>query len=118
MPEVITTPKGEMIAEHEHLVKLLYDVMFVLTPLKQGVMIDEKNAGIIDRLLHMVHSEYTIQRDELIAYKNNKGGNINKIPIVMREYREGKLKTSSGEKVTNPKQAIAIALSEQRRFNK
>ena len=35
-----------------------------------------------------------------------------KVSTVMREYKDGKLKTSYGEKVTNPKQAIAIALSE------
>lgn len=35
-----------------------------------------------------------------------------KVSTVMREFKEGKLKTSYGEKVTNPKQAIAIALSE------
>lgn len=34
---------------------------------------------------------------------------------VMHEYKQGKLKSSSGEKVTDPKQAIAIALSEQER---
>lgn len=37
-----------------------------------------------------------------------------KVGIVMREFKEGKLKSSSGDKVTNPKQAIAIGLSEAR----
>ena len=37
-----------------------------------------------------------------------------KVGVVMREFKEGKLKSSSGQKVTNPKQAIAIGLSEQR----
>ena len=32
----------------------------------------------------------------------------------MHEMHEGKLKSGSGEKVTNPKQAIAIGLSEAR----
>ena len=32
----------------------------------------------------------------------------------MKAFKEGKLKSSSGEKVTNPKQAIAIGLSEAR----
>lgn len=36
----------------------------------------------------------------------------------MREYREGSLKSSSGQKVKNRKQAIAIALSEARYLNK
>jgi len=35
-----------------------------------------------------------------------------KVEAVMREYQKGKLKTSSGKKVTNRKQAIAIAMSE------
>ena len=35
-----------------------------------------------------------------------------KVGKVMREFKEGKLKSSSGKKVTNPKQAIAIGLSE------
>ena len=35
-----------------------------------------------------------------------------KIATVMREFKKGKLKSSSGQKVTNPKQAIAISLAE------
>lgn len=31
---------------------------------------------------------------------------------VMHEFKEGKLKSSSGEKVTNRKQAVAIGISE------
>lgn len=42
-----------------------------------------------------------------------------KVKIVMEEFKEGKLRSGgSGKQVTNPKQAIAIALSEQRRKNK
>lgn len=41
-----------------------------------------------------------------------------KVSKVMREYKGGKLKSSGGQKVTNPKQAIAIALSEARRMKK
>jgi len=37
---------------------------------------------------------------------------MNKVRTVMREFKSGDLKSSSGKKVTNPKQAIAIALSE------
>lgn len=33
----------------------------------------------------------------------------------MREMKQGKLRSGSGKKVTNPKQAIAIGLSEARR---
>lgn len=39
-----------------------------------------------------------------------------KIAKVMREFKAGKLKSSSGQKVTNPKQGIAIALSEADRM--
>ena len=35
-----------------------------------------------------------------------------KIATVMREYSKGKLKSSSGQRVKNPKQAVAISLSE------
>lgn len=35
-----------------------------------------------------------------------------KVKKVMGEYKSGKLKSSSGAKVKNPKQAVAIAMSE------
>ena len=35
-----------------------------------------------------------------------------KVGLVLREFKSGKLKSSSGEKVTSPQQALAIALSE------
>jgi hypothetical protein len=35
-----------------------------------------------------------------------------KVATVMREFKRGDLKSSSGKKVTNPKQAVAIGLSE------
>lgn len=38
----------------------------------------------------------------------------NKVATVMREFKAGKLKSSSGKPVTNPRQALAIAISEQR----
>jgi hypothetical protein len=37
-----------------------------------------------------------------------------KVGKTMHEFKEGKLKSGSGKKVTNPKQAIAIGLSEAR----
>jgi Family of unknown function (DUF6496) len=37
-----------------------------------------------------------------------------KVHTVMGEYAEGKLRSSSGQKVTSRKQAVAIALSEAR----
>jgi hypothetical protein len=41
-----------------------------------------------------------------------------KISKVMGEFKGGSLKSSSGQKVTNPRQAVAIALSEARRAKK
>jgi hypothetical protein len=38
-----------------------------------------------------------------------------KMSKVMGEYKDKKLKSSSGQKVTNPKQAVAIAMSEAKR---
>lgn len=37
-----------------------------------------------------------------------------KVHKVMKEHKEGKLKSDSGKKVTSRKQAVAIALSEAR----
>lgn len=37
-----------------------------------------------------------------------------KVKKVMSEFKSGTLKSSSGQRVTNPKQAIAIGLSEAR----
>ena len=39
-------------------------------------------------------------------------GKQNKVRKVMKEFKEGDLKSSSGDKVESRKQAIAIALSE------
>jgi hypothetical protein len=41
-----------------------------------------------------------------------------KIKKVMKEFRSGDLKSGSGDKVTNPKQAMAIAISEQEEIQK
>ena len=38
-----------------------------------------------------------------------------KVHAVMKEYDKGTLHSGSGEKVTNPKQAVAIGLSEARK---
>jgi hypothetical protein len=44
--------------------------------------------------------------------KDSKTKMQEKVAKVMREYKAGKLKSSSGDKVTNQKQAVAIAMSE------
>jgi len=38
-----------------------------------------------------------------------------KVGVVMKEYKRGTLHSGSGEIVTNPKQAVAIGLSEARK---
>ena len=38
-----------------------------------------------------------------------------KVRTVMKEHKQGKLKSGSGKKVTSRKQAVAIALSEARK---
>jgi hypothetical protein len=45
-------------------------------------------------------------------YETKDGKMKDKVSKVMREYKAGKLKSSSGDKVTNQKQAVAIAMSE------
>jgi hypothetical protein len=49
-----------------------------------------------------------------MATKKKATKGATKIHKVMKEHREGKLKSSSGRKVTGRKQAVAIALSEAR----
>jgi len=44
--------------------------------------------------------------------QGGKGVGKEKVGKVMREFQSGTLKSSSGKKVTNPKQAMAIGLSE------
>ena len=41
--------------------------------------------------------------------------NKSKVHKVMSEFKHGKLKSGSGDKVTNRKQAIAIAMNESRK---
>lgn len=41
-----------------------------------------------------------------------KEGKAEKMSKVMKEAKQGKLKSGSGKKVTNPKQALAIGLKE------
>lgn len=52
------------------------------------------------------------------AMKRRMSKGEKKVGKVMHEYKSGDLKSSSGEKVTNPKQAIAIAMSEKRQAEK
>ncbi|GAB3417799.1 DUF6496 domain-containing protein [Niabella aquatica] len=47
----------------------------------------------------------------MAKYSKKAGDRVEK---AMHEMKEGKLKSGSGKKVTNPKQAVAIGLSEAR----
>ena len=51
------------------------------------------------------------------AHSSSRSGSKGKrkVHTDMKEHKEGKLKSSSGKKVTSRKQAVAIALSEARR---
>ena len=49
---------------------------------------------------------------EIEAKKGGLMKGSKKVEKVMSEFKAGKLKSSSGKKVTNPKQAVAIGLSE------
>jgi hypothetical protein len=46
------------------------------------------------------------------AVPRTKAGKARKVARTMGEFKSGDLKSSSGEKVTNPKQAVAIALNQ------
>ncbi len=48
------------------------------------------------------------------AKKSSSTRGRGKVKKVMHEYKHGELKSGSGRKVKNPKQAIAIALNEAR----
>ena len=54
----------------------------------------------------------------IVANAIEKAKKKSKIETVMSEFKSGKLKSSSGKKVTSPQQAIAIAISEQQRKKK
>jgi len=49
------------------------------------------------------------------AKKRKKLPPKDKVEVVMKEFKRGTLNSGSGSKVTNPKQAIAIGLSEARK---
>jgi hypothetical protein len=50
--------------------------------------------------------------------KKTKLPHPDKVKIVMEEFKEGKLKSGSGKKVTSPKQSIAIGISEAKKKSK
>lgn len=94
--------------------------------LEKGIEVEKEHTDTIQKIYdHKIKPEDApkqIAKDHLEEMDNyytelakmeglKEGG---KIAVVMKEFKEGTLKTSYGEKVTDEKQAIAIALSEQR----
>lgn len=71
------------------------------------------NAGLVLDLQRRAEAGDPFANDMLrLALQGYKEGGQVKVEKVMREFKEGKLKSSSGHPVTDRKQAIAIALSE------
>ena len=83
-----------------------------------GAAVSEKEYEEIKKSLPQTNAAKKVKRLEELKKEiegKAKGGMTKgqkKISRVMREFKANKLKSSSGQKVTNPKQAIAIALSE------
>ena len=70
--------------------------------------IDDTNfAGVKETIKKLMNKSESSDLEKADKEKKQK-----KIKKVMEEFKDGSLKSSSGEKVSNPKQAIAIAMSE------
>jgi len=83
------------------------------------VVLDKKKynrKGTLKKILNQMQAEKSCKVESNPNSIMKKGGQTsaqsNKISKVMGEFKRGKLKTSHGKKVTDEKQAIAIALSE------
>jgi hypothetical protein len=61
------------------------------------------------------NAEQSNVRRRIVAKKTSRTKGQRKIHKVMKEKKEGTLKSGSGKKVTSRKQAVAIALSEARK---
>ena len=68
-------------------------------------------SGGLNQTFNMQPQAQAGPNDQMGQTRFAKGGQA-KVGKVMSEFKAGKLKSSSGQKVTNPKQAIAIGLSE------
>jgi hypothetical protein len=68
-------------------------------------------SGGMNQTFNMQPQAQAGPNDQMGQMRFAKGGQA-KVGKVMSEFKSGKLKSSSGQKVTNPKQAIAIGLSE------
>ena len=68
----------------------------------------KKKYGYSDSDIKKYKDSFDHYRDEVMVGDSKQ----EKVGVVMKEFKEGELKSGSGKKVTDPKQAIAIALSE------
>ena len=80
---------------------------------KQGragrdVMVADSSKGLLETIKEKIMAVF----DSDIVEDSKEEAEQEKVGVVMKEFKEGELKSGSGEKVTDPKQAIAIALSE------
>lgn len=57
---------------------------------------------------------YVVRKQTVITMNKYSKNAKRKIGMVMHEFKEGKLHSSAGDKVTDRKQAITIAISEAR----
>ena len=91
----------------------------VLKHLKSDVETFKHEAAEDKKLMKSIKDAHKAQNTKKKKAPKTKAAQ-KKIEKVMHEYKEGKLHSGSkkGPKVTNPKQAIAIALSEARKTKK
>ena len=87
---------------------------------KQGragrdVMVADSSKGILETIKEKIMAVFDNDleaKQELVEDNKLSEAEQEKVGVVMKEFKEGELESGSGEKVTDPKQAIAIALSE------
>lgn len=75
----------------------------------------EKRAAKTGVKIHMNGKMEPVEKKEMTGDAKLSEAQQEKVGVVMKEFKEGTLKSGSGEKVTDPAQAKAIALSEARK---
>lgn len=89
-----------------------------MSHLKKDIAADK---GLLKYEKHKEHEKKEYERkDKKKPHSPTKDKGRAKVKLVMEEFKSGKLHSGSkhGPEVTNPKQAIAIALSESRKRKK
>ena len=93
--------------------KITGDDFKILKARKKGMKVKKANLGLL--MANKKLAGAGLLGLGMLAKKKFSKGGENKIKKVMGEFKDKKLKSSSGKKVTSRKQAIAIALSEARK---